>query len=182
MRNNERFIYPDDPAPQNAGNVGGKFSIERLRRVHNGEGASPAYAEEYAYPGDYAAYEEPVYDAFEEDAYDAYEPAPNVQEPAPRRKKKKHRVAKVLLWLLIILLALAVLTSVVLLIFQKMPQTSEPIGTRKPGCCSVLLAGTDESGIRTDTLMVLFIDRPNKSIRLLSIPRDTMVNRDNPVP
>ncbi len=191
MRNNERFIYPDEPTPRPVSNAGGKFSVERLRRVHNGETAEgsyvPAYNEGYAaYPqaDAYAPYNEaPVCNAYNtEPDYDAYEPAPERSTFAPRKKKKKHRVFKVFLWILIVLLALAVLTAAVLFIFQKMPQTSAPIGTRKPDCCAVLLAGTDESGIRTDTLMVLYIDRANKEMRLLSIPRDTMVNRDNPVP
>lgn len=199
MQNNNydpqsRYYYPSqEPVQAPPAQQDGKFSIERLRRIHNGEAQSapcpPAYEGGYdapPVPEAYVPYEEaPVFDAYgEAPVCDAYEDAPAAyaQEPAPRKKKKKHRIWKVLLWVLIILLLLALLTAAVLFIFQKMPETSAPIGARKDGCCTVLLAGTDESGMRTDTLMVLFIDRPNKQMRLLSIPRDTMVNRDNPVP
>lgn len=191
MRNNNYgpedgdFVYPDSRTPH----TDGKFSIEQLRRVHNGEaaGRAPAYDGGYYTEQDvYAPFEEaPDFDAYDEaPAYDAYEDVPDAgwQASAPRGKKKKHRGLRIVLWILILLLALTLLTAVVLLVSQRMPQTSAPIGTRKNGCCAVLLAGTDESGIRTDTLMVLYIDRANKQMRLLSIPRDTMVNRDNPVP
>lgn len=188
--NGERYLYPEDlqqPAPIE----NGKFSIERLRRVHNGETASAApsaynaYAEDAAYD---ACAEDTAYDACGQVPCEADSEAPDaaaddgMYKEAPRLKKKKHRFLKVLLWLLGILLVLTLLTAAVLWFMQKMPQTSEPIGTRKKDCCAVLLAGTDESGIRTDTLMVMYIDRANRNIRLLSIPRDTMVNRDNPVP
>lgn len=151
----------------------GSFNIDDLRRMHEGGSAAPA----------------------PERSSPFYAPEPFEPEPAPvcetpkkqkrkkqQKKKKKHGFLRFLLRLLLILLVLLLLFAAVLLILQKMPQTEEPIGTRRKGCCTVLLAGTDESGMRTDTMMLLYIDRPQKQIRLLSLPRDTMVNRDNPVP
>lgn len=41
---------------------------------------------------------------------------------------------------------------------------------------TILIAGTDESGLNTDTLMLLNIDRGEGQISLMSIPRDTKVN------
>ena len=41
---------------------------------------------------------------------------------------------------------------------------------------TILIAGTDESGINTDTLMLLNVDRGEKQISLMSIPRDTRVD------
>lgn len=41
---------------------------------------------------------------------------------------------------------------------------------------TILIAGTDESGINTDTLMLLNVDRDEKQISIMSIPRDTKVN------
>ncbi len=44
---------------------------------------------------------------------------------------------------------------------------------RKPHPSTILLCGTDEDGTRTDTILLLTLDRSEGSIRLLSIPRDT---------
>lgn len=101
---------------------------------------------------------------------------------APKRRRKKHRFARFLLRLtasLLLLILVFVLASVLL---AKMPQTDAPIGVRKDGCAAILICGTDESRARTDTMMLLFIDRKAGRMRVLSLPRDTMVNRDNPVP
>ncbi len=46
----------------------------------------------------------------------------------------------------------------------------------KDNVSTILIAGTDESGLRTDTLMLLCADRDQKCINLMSIPRDTKVN------
>lgn len=153
-------------APQ--GHSAGSFSIDELRRLHDGVNAQPSVG-----PDPYAAPRAAAQEAY---------PRQSAVPPAKQPRRKKGGFGRFLKRLLLILLALVLLTAAVLLICQRMPKTEEPIGTRKKGCCTVLLAGTDESGMRTDTLMVMYIDRPNKDIRLLSIPRDTMVNRDNPVP
>ncbi len=41
---------------------------------------------------------------------------------------------------------------------------------------TILIAGTDESGLNTDTLMLLNVDRKEKQISIMSIPRDTRVD------
>ena len=41
---------------------------------------------------------------------------------------------------------------------------------------TILIAGTDESGLNTDTLMLLNINREESRLSLMSIPRDTKVN------
>ena len=152
----------------------GRFSIDELRRLHEGSAATPPPERAPETP-------EPFY-APEQYAV-PQTPAPDAPKKQKRqKKKKKHRFLRFILRLLAVLLVLLLLFAAVLLIFQKMPQTDSPIGTRRDGCCTVLLAGTDESGMRTDTMMLLYIDRPGKQLRLLSLPRDTMVNRDNPVP
>ena len=103
------------------------------------------------------------------------------EETIPRRRKK-HRFLRFLLRLAALLLVLVLLAGLVSLLLAKMPETDQPIGVRKDGCCTVLLCGTDQDGARTDTMLLLYLDRNNKQTRLLSLPRDTMVNRDNPVP
>ena len=82
---------------------------------------------------------------------------------------------------ILLVLALAALTAVVFLL-PTQPKAPEGPGARRSGVSTVLLAGTDESGARTDTLMLLTVDRPQKSISLVSIPRDTLVNGGYQVP
>jgi len=47
---------------------------------------------------------------------------------------------------------------------------------RKDGFYTFLIAGTDQSGGNTDTIMVGAYDSINKKINIVSIPRDTLVN------
>ena len=108
---------------------------------------------------------------------------PPTEEKAPRkRRKKKHRILRLILHIPITLFGLVILAILLSVLLAKMPQTDQPIGPRKEGCCTILLCGTDLDGQRTDTMVLLYMDRTNKTTRLLSLPRDTMVNRDNPVP
>ena len=43
------------------------------------------------------------------------------------------------------------------------------------GKVNLLLLGVDEEGMRADTIMVVSVDNVKKSIKLLSVPRDTRV-------
>ncbi|MBE7009061.1 MAG: LytR family transcriptional regulator [Ruminococcaceae bacterium] len=56
--------------------------------------------------------------------------------------------------------------------------TEQPLltGARKEGQYTFLLFGTDKEGTNTDTLMVVNYDVNNQKLRLMSIPRDTMIN------
>ena len=94
----------------------------------------------------------------------------------PPQKKKKHRFARGLGKLLLILLVLFALVIGVMLLLAKQPKAEETLGARRDGCSTILLAGTDKSGDRTDTVMLLSVDRSAKRLTLLSIPRDTKVN------
>jgi LCP family protein required for cell wall assembly len=49
---------------------------------------------------------------------------------------------------------------------------------RREGVYNVLLAATDEDGYRTDTMMVLCYDIPNQTVGVVSVPRDTIVDRE----
>ena len=53
--------------------------------------------------------------------------------------------------------------------------TQEEIATVKPaeGKVNVLVLGVDEEGLRTDTMMVVTYDVDNKTVKAVSIPRDT---------
>ena len=54
-------------------------------------------------------------------------------------------------------------------------QPAEPVKVPKEGYYNILIAGTDNDGFRTDTLMIARLDTVNHSVSLLSIPRDTLV-------
>ena len=169
------------------------YSLDGLRDVHDGRAvyesssvrgggkpnwaaevdAQPAYSQSNAYGQQ--TYAQP--DPYGAQAY--------TQTPPPekhRRRRKKHRVLRFILHLPITLLGLVILAALASILFAKMPQSDQPIGPRKDGCCTILLCGTDAEGARTDAMLLLYLDRNNKTTRLLSLPRDTMVNRDNPVP
>ena len=109
-------------------------------------------------------------------------PSASIRRDPPPQRKKKHRFLRFLGKTILVLLALLILAGALSLLLAKMPETDQPIGARRDGCCTVLLCGVDEDGTRTDTMLLLYLDRNGKTLRLLSLPRDTMVNRDNPVP
>ena len=183
--------YPEVPAFMNEprrirGDAG--YSVDNLREVHEGRAVyddSSAYVESSAVRGRNAASQQPVYPqqpVYEQPPY--YEAQPVYDQPRVKkpRRRKKHRLLRFLGKTVLFLLALIILSGALSLVLAKMPETDHPIGARKDGCCTVLLCGVDEDGTRTDTMLLLYLDRNGKRLRLLSLPRDTMVNRDNPVP
>ena len=143
------------------------YSLESMRQVHEGEAV---------YDGGRGQARQPTY---VQEPY--YEPPVPVRQ-GRGKKRKKHRLLRFLLRLAGLLLVLALTLGLISVLLAEMPQTDAPLGPRKQGCCAVLLCGADEGGARTDTMLLLFLDRDDKQARLLSLPRDTMVNRDNPVP
>lgn len=98
-----------------------------------------------------------------------------VQQTYSPKKKKKHRFLRVIgvLLLVCVLLFGGLLAGVHFLTKEPMADNDR---ARKDDCCTILLAGTDESGDRTDTIMLLNIDRGQRRMSLMSIPRDTKVN------
>lgn len=48
---------------------------------------------------------------------------------------------------------------------------------RREKVYNVLLAGTDKDGTRTDTMMVMSYDVVNQTVGVISIPRDTLIDR-----
>ncbi len=125
--------------------------------MDNHEAADPNWDE---------AYERGFADRLYADTGD--DPAPKAQRPA--RRRRRHRLLRVLLVLAVLLLAAWALHSLLL------RQPAGASDSRKPGTSTILLAGTDASGDRTDTIMLLNINRSERRMSLLSIPRDTWVN------
>ena len=94
-----------------------------------------------------------------------YEPE---YEP-PRRRK--HGFLRFLLTLVIVIALLAA----AVLVYAKQPKTELP-AERRPLVSTVLIAGTDEGGLRTDTMMLLTVDAKAGVLRMTSIPRDTLTH------
>lgn len=93
-----------------------------------------------------------------------------------RKPKKKHRFWRGLLKFALVLILICALLTGILFLIAKQPTDSGCDLARKSGCSTILLAGTDASGDRTDTLMLLSINRKEGRLSLMSIPRDTKVN------
>lgn len=143
-------------------------------RDRAGETQQPRRARENATQRYYAV-QEPEYRAPQKPRRKA-EPQPAAYEEPETPKKKKHGFGKGLAkFLLVVLLIIALLTGVLFLV-AKQPVDANCDLARKRGNSTILLAGTDASGDRSDTIMLLNIDRKAGKLSLMSIPRDTKVN------
>ena len=111
---------------------------------------------------------EPTYRG-EQSAYTRSAPVHN--RPAP--KKNGSFMGKVFTFLLICAIFLGIGYTVLRVFVQ--PPNSQSEG-HLGDSATILVAGTDESGLNTDTLMLLNVDRKEKQISLMSIPRDTRVD------
>lgn len=96
-------------------------------------------------------------------------------------KRKKRRGCGCLIWALVILALLAGLAYGALWLFGRL-DGDDGVRTRKDGVSTVLIAGTDDSGLRTDTLMLVTVDEKEKTYNVLSIPRDTLTYASYSVP
>ena len=139
----------------------------------------PPEGEEYC-DGEYDEYED------EDEEYDEEEYAEDYEDEPPRRqvkakaarktraarrrtrrrrRRRRHPVRTIIVAL--------ILAGIALLLMGSPPVRNASGADRSSGRSNILLAGTDESGLRTDTIMLLSLERGSREIRLLSIPRDT---------
>ena len=54
--------------------------------------------------------------------------------------------------------------------------------SQKEGFYNILIVGTDDDGVRTDTIMIGRLNTKDHTVALLSIPRDTLIDADYKVP
>jgi len=54
--------------------------------------------------------------------------------------------------------------------------------SKREGVYNILVVGTDEGGLRTDTIMIAHVDVNTGKTALLSVPRDTLISGDYAVP
>ena len=109
------------------------------------------------------------------------EPAYDAEEvfQSPKKKKKRHGFRNFLIFLLLLAL---LMTAAAVFLLPRQPMADTGLGARKDGVSTILLIGTDAGGARTDTLMLLTVDKPGGQLSLVSIPRDTLVNGSYSVP
>lgn len=108
----------------------------------------------------------------------AYVPTPAPPPPPapeqPKKQKKKGGCLKKLLVPVALVVALVLLFN----IFIAPPRTDKPLGQRRPGTSAILLCGADVGGNRTDTMMLLYVDKIQRQAGLLTLPRDTYTVTD----
>ena len=100
-------------------------------------------------------------------------------EKAPVKKRRKHGAWKAVL---VIVLLLAAAMGSMHFFVAKQPEAETGLGARKAGCATILIAGTDEGGYRTDTMMLFSVNRATGTMSLVSIPRDTLIFCEYSVP
>lgn len=61
---------------------------------------------------------------------------------------------------------------------QEEPIPVEPAPVRREGVYNFVLLGSDNASGNTDTIIMVSYDIPNQKIGMVSVPRDTAVNRD----
>ena len=83
---------------------------------------------------------------------------------------------------LVLVLLLTIGAAVFHFLIARAPQSEAALSARKKGCATILVAGTDEGGYRTDSMLLLNIERTEKAIHLVSIPRDTLIYCEYSVP
>ena len=104
--------------------------------------------------------------------YDEYE-VEDPYEDYDRYYSRRHPVRRLVIVLCIIVLVL----GIAFVAIPRQPvQETEGLGPRHLGTSSILLAGTDAGGARTDTILLLTIDLLEHRMSLTSIPRDTYVD------
>ncbi len=59
---------------------------------------------------------------------------------------------------------------------------TEVPASHKEGFYNILIVGTDDDGLRTDTIMIARMDVNDHSVAIMSIPRDTLIESAMPVP
>lgn len=84
--------------------------------------------------------------------------------------------------ILVLVLLLAMGAAAFHFVLARAPQGTASLGAHKSGCATILVAGTDEGGYRTDSMMLVSIDRGQKQVSLVSIPRDTLIYCEYSVP
>ncbi len=105
------------------------------------------------------------------------------QEQVPAKPEKKRKSKSGFGRFVSVVLILAILSALAVhFVWAKQPIAEIGLGERRKGTATILIAGTDAGGYRTDTMMLLSVDRKSGEIGLVSVPRDTLIYCEYPVP
>ncbi len=105
---------------------------------------------------------------------------PNTTTAQNTRKPEKHRRPMSVTTVILAVVALVlVIGSIAISRSMVMPKAVTELGERKKDTATFLLCGVDEGGVRTDTMMLVYVSGSENRIGLLSIPRDTITHTDS---
>ena len=119
--------------------------------------------------------------------FDAYEERGEI--PAPRKQSKQKKARKTAL-IVILILAIVISAAFILIeVFTEAPDVKDDglknvnidieegvTNGRNNGMYTCLVVGRDKVGNNTDTIMVARLDVVHKTLNVVNIPRDTLVN------
>jgi len=116
-----------------------------------------------------------------QNAYIEFIPKHNQGTEGKKTKKKKNIFLRILaaIGITIAVLFAALVILVFCLFGTSIFERGTPLAPVENGKVNVLMLGVDESGLRSDTIMVASFDTKAKKVNMLSIPRDTKIYISN---
>lgn len=158
----------DDDGPMFFQNYSNDYG-RQVRNYQNGYGGQEVYREPEP-----KAPASPIYNADFRTPRREKKPRP---EPEYRdydvpKKEKKPRKKRGCGCLPMLAAAIVLVVAGFFWLFDR-PESDVPIGDRKSDTAVILLCGTDISGDRTDTMMLLYLSGSEDRMGLLSLPRDS---------
>lgn len=94
-----------------------------------------------------------------------------VAAPPKQKKRRRHGFLRTLL---VIVLVIVAAVAALWFLYPKRPDGAAA-AAKRDDVATILVAGTDQEGYRTDTMMLVYLNNDTKQVNLLSIPRDTRV-------
>lgn len=149
----------DGGSPWDDPNYAGTYNGPAASHIVRSAAARNRQAERFAVPDEPPEYDESPEDSPEE----------------PRRKRHWFRNTVLALMVLVI-----IAVGLAFLLVKQPAASKDGLGERKMGVSTILVAGVDQDGMRTDTLLLLRVGAG--TVGVVSIPRDTLVNGSYTVP
>lgn len=155
-------------------------AYEKWRQEQDGqqqETTAKRWTETQKLPRHVAKLQQHQNDAYDEWLKEQADSAEDDFDAEPIEPKQSHGLRNLIFCLLALVIALS---AVIVFVLPTQPVSAAE--GRRDGVSTLLLAGLDASGTRTDMLMLLTLDAGEGAVRLVSIPRDTLVPGDYTAP